>query len=720
MALKKKILLSLIVLLCISQSFSQTNFWQQTSGPTGGTVNAIALDSEGRIFASITTSSRIFRSTNNGKEWQQSSFGGVVLCLAVNKEDYIFAGTYGNGLHRSTDHGESWVSPVSGLPWGIISVIAVDSSGDVIAGTDGGGICRSTDNGNTWIPTGITNSTITSIAYGPNGRVYATEWNYHQGIPIAMPPWYQSIVVRSTDGGNSWDSTTTGGEIINCLVVHPQGTIFIGTPSGLNKSSNLGISWSSAGITGAVTSISLAYPNWIFAASSNGLFSSSDLGSHWKKADLSNFIPLSVAVKGPSDVYAGLDKENGVYHSSDLGSTWKPVGITLSYVWSVAINSTDHIFAGAHCDWTAPLACGIYRSTNGGAKWAKMDSGLANTSVNSLVINKDGDIFVGGGGGVYRSRDDGNSWVQKSLTITGIDVLCIAPNQHIFASGYGLGIYRSTDDGDSWTVVDSTASPGEYFRDLAASPNGDLFAGSFGSGVIRSTDDGNTWIKTDSVNAYPSALAVTPAGYAFMGTWHDGMYRSSDSGESWTQINNGLSTNWVYAITYNSLGVLFAGSMGDGVYKSTDNGDSWTQINSGLSNFNIRSITVDSDGYVYAATDGAGVFRSTQSTTFVISNNESKLPSIFALRQNYPNPFNPSTRITYTLPVQSRVTLTMYNILGQVIASLAEGVQEAGSKSVAWNAACMTSGVYFYRLDATSVSDPSKRFSQTRKMVLIK
>jgi hypothetical protein len=62
----------------------------------------------------------------------------------------------------------------------------------------------------------------------------------------------------------------------------------------------------------------------------------------------------------------------------------------------------------------------------------------------------------------------------------------------------------------------------------------------------------------------------------------------------------------------------------------------------------------------------------------------------------------------------------VYNILGQVVANLAEGVQEAGFKSVEWDAAGMPSGVYFYRLDAPSVSDPAKRFTQTRKMVLIK
>ncbi|MFI5251924.1 MAG: choice-of-anchor D domain-containing protein [Bacteroidota bacterium] len=96
------------------------------------------------------------------------------------------------------------------------------------------------------------------------------------------------------------------------------------------------------------------------------------------------------------------------------------------------------------------------------------------------------------------------------------------------------------------------------------------------------------------------------------------------------------------------------------------------------------------------------------------------LPKVFTLQQNYPNPFNPTTTIRYGLPVKSRVTLKIYNLLGQEVGYFEDGIQDAGYKSQEWNASNVASGLYFYRLDATSVSDPSKHFSQTRKMILIK
>ncbi|MCH9032435.1 MAG: carboxypeptidase regulatory-like domain-containing protein, partial [candidate division Zixibacteria bacterium] len=83
----------------------------------------------------------------------------------------------------------------------------------------------------------------------------------------------------------------------------------------------------------------------------------------------------------------------------------------------------------------------------------------------------------------------------------------------------------------------------------------------------------------------------------------------------------------------------------------------------------------------------------------------STLPSDFALAQNYPNPFNPSTRIKFSLPSSGQVTLDIFNILGEKVATLADGFYEAGENEVIWDArsasgAKVASGIYFYRLRA--------------------
>lgn len=106
---------------------------------------------------------------------------------------------------------------------------------------------------------------------------------------------------------------------------------------------------------------------------------------------------------------------------------------------------------------------------------------------------------------------------------------------------------------------------------------------------------------------------------------------------------------------------------------------------------------------------------STPNITFkgVNEDNGEILPDRFSLKQNHPNPFNPSTLIEYTLPRASSVELEIYNVSGQLVERLVDGMQEAGTYSVKWNASAYSSGVYFYRFSAGDDVE-------TKKMLYIK
>jgi len=94
-----------------------------------------------------------------------------------------------------------------------------------------------------------------------------------------------------------------------------------------------------------------------------------------------------------------------------------------------------------------------------------------------------------------------------------------------------------------------------------------------------------------------------------------------------------------------------------------------------------------------------------------------RTPQGFALLQNYPNPFNPSTIIQYQLPMNTHVTVAVYDAMGREVATLVNSYQAAGNYSIQFNAAfgshVLSSGVYFYRLNAGS-------FVSTKKLVLMK
>jgi len=115
----------------------------------------------------------------------------------------------------------------------------------------------------------------------------------------------------------------------------------------------------------------------------------------------------------------------------------------------------------------------------------------------------------------------------------------------------------------------------------------------------------------------------------------------------------------------------------------------------------------------WAAGDSALVFlrRELQSLTSVAE--EVRVAEQFSLSQNYPNPFNPRTTIRYGLPQRSSVTLSVFNTLGQRIATLVQEAQEAGYHEVKFDGSSIASGVYFYRLQAGN-------FVQTRKLLLLR
>ena len=148
--------LTLLLFFPATPVIAQANFWEQTNGPFGGTVNSLAINSNGEIFAG-TVFGGVFRSSDNGGNWSAINTGLTdtrVRALAINSNGEIFAGTNGGGIFRSTDNGDNWSAINTGLTTTNVSALAINSSGAIFAGGDG--VFRSSDNGDNWSPTGLT------------------------------------------------------------------------------------------------------------------------------------------------------------------------------------------------------------------------------------------------------------------------------------------------------------------------------------------------------------------------------------------------------------------------------------------------------------------------------------------------------------------------------------------------------------------------------------
>jgi flagellar hook assembly protein FlgD len=102
-----------------------------------------------------------------------------------------------------------------------------------------------------------------------------------------------------------------------------------------------------------------------------------------------------------------------------------------------------------------------------------------------------------------------------------------------------------------------------------------------------------------------------------------------------------------------------------------------------------------------------------------VENKAVDVPANFAFQQNYPNPFNPSTTLRFAIPVRSDVSISIYNVIGQCVETLANSQMDAGYHTVVWNAKA-ASGVYFCRMNAAAVNPSGQHFQQTIKLVLLK
>jgi hypothetical protein len=173
-------LLFLSAFICAANIiYSQTNFWEQTNGPEGGTVFCSAISNNGDIFVGVNKHG-VYRSTDNSNSWMRASnglpYGGTVTIndIAINSAGYIFVSTV-EGIYRSIDNGKNWTVFGDGLDLDsyYIDPLTINNDGYIFVGTQADGVYRSTE------------STITSISSTEN---IPSEYNLFQNYPNPFNP----------------------------------------------------------------------------------------------------------------------------------------------------------------------------------------------------------------------------------------------------------------------------------------------------------------------------------------------------------------------------------------------------------------------------------------------------------------------------------------------------------------------------------------------------
>lgn len=238
-----------------------------------------------------------------------------------------------------------------------------------------------------------------------------------------------------------------------------------------------------------------------------------------------------------------------------------------------------------------------------------------------------------------------------------------------------------------------------------------------GTFVSKSTDRGETW---ENLSA-PLFSRIFSDSFIQNRLYLYSSY-SSDGGYSWQSTSGEFSSGAVLISFYqdNNSSLIYI-LMNEGLFYSTNDSIYWKLfpgsdnlplITSSSLLYNKNSISIDyENNYTYVGTSN-GIYRSV--TVTAIDESKPHLPiTNYSLAQNYPNPFNSLTIISYQIPKNSFVTLKVYDVLSNEVTTLVNGTKQTGIYEVSFEVANLTSGVYYYRLQAGD-------FVETKKMLLLK
>jgi hypothetical protein len=285
--------------------------------------------------------------------------------------------------------------------------------------------------------------------------------------------------------------------------------------------------------------------------------------------------------------------------------------------------------------------------------------------------------------------------------IPDIRSLAIRPSSKalygISSTPYFSTLYRiSCDSGATVPVRDLTVGD---INAIAFSHADTLYCGTSTGKLLRiNFSSGDAVLVGTATDLSYWGLSFSPSGKLWASARHDNdsIYIVNTS----TGVAKSVGTIGLFAIprslAFNSIGALYClvdNGSGEDYLATLDtlNGNATLVSENALSANNLSAIAMRSD-----------VVNSVSQEQNV------QLPKTFSLSQNYPNPFNPTTVISYQLPVISKVTLKLYDVLGREVAMLVNEEQSAGWKEVQWNASGVSSGIYFYRLQTGSFVDVKK------------
>jgi len=613
--------------------------WNQVNGPFGGTITSIFKSSDGYWVTTTDNSglsdSNLYLVDSKTFVWElkktiSGNMGGVVVNASNSNQIAFYTEATSNsdsGVFVSKDGGKTWdEAKIDGSQYSAITIGSQNTSTLYVAGRHfpNGEDCEDEEDEDDCTPE--KNSAIFI------SNDFGTSWIKSSSIPKGV---FKEIELEEGQELEEEDI-----DKVRVLYVSPSDDdhIFVGTSNLLLKSNDRGSSWESLSDTFHRSDIKgLAIhpnnPNIIYARI--GLYTFSDC------SDVDNDDP---------DYEESVSKYcPGIYKSTDGGESWK----LLEEV--TGDPSEGGVYINEYNDSE------IY-SVFGRETFISKDAGISSdvfldTKEHPIVPDvgveiitfgeSESEVFMAGLQGVYRTYDNGKTWIESNTGFVGSEVVDLVTSLDgtMYATTYNLGIFKSTDGGKNW-VFASFGIKNWYGMQLATHPeDADTLFTTTNGGVYKSTNAGKSWELIggsdlcDDEDAggnchYHGIVVEKEAPFkVLVGSGGDqyakegvGLTGSEDNGESWRNSDDGFvrdvhvskliidpnNSNVFYATTQGETEYTDKVGDGAGVFKSTDRGNNWTQINNGLNSLETNVLAVDPNDsdVLYLGTDDDGIYKS--------------------------------------------------------------------------------------------------------------
>ena len=613
--------------------------WNQVNGPFGGTITSIFKSSDGYWVTTTDNSglsdSNLYLVDSKTFVWElkktiSGNMGGVVVNASNSNQIAFYTEATSNsdsGVFVSEDGGKTWdEAKIDGSQYSAIAIGSQNTSTLYVAGRHfpNGEDCEDEEDEDDCTPE--KNSAIFI------SNDFGTSWIKSSSIPKGV---FKEIELEEGQELEEEDI-----DKVTVLYVSPSDDdrIFVGTSNLLLKSNDRGSSWESLSDTFHRSDIKgLAIhpknPNIIYARI--GLYTFSDC------SDVDNDDP---------DYEESVSKYcPGIYKSTDGGESWK----LLEEVTGDPSEGGVYINEYNDSEIYSVFGRETFVSKDGGISSdvfldTKEHPIIPDVGVEIITFGEsESEVFMAGLQGVYRTYDNGKTWIESNTGFVGSEVVDLVTSLDgtMYATTYNLGIFKSTDGGKNW-VFASFGIKNWYGMQLATHPeDADTLFTTTNGGVYKSTNAGKSWELIggsdlcDDEDAggnchYHGIVVEKEAPFkVLVGSGGDqyakegvGLTGSEDNGESWRNSDDGFvrdvhvskliidpnNSNVFYATTQGETEYTDKVGDGAGVFKSTDRGNNWTQINNGLNSLETNVLAVDPNDsdVLYLGTDDDGIYKS--------------------------------------------------------------------------------------------------------------